>query len=85
MGGVAWFAKVGMIWLSDGENTDSGAVWALDVAGWGLLAIALAAAGYTLVEKAPVWLRGVVAVADGAARADGVDPARPGRQGGLPG
>ena len=63
LGGLAWFAKVGMIWFNEGENTDSGVVGMLEIAGWVLFAIALGAAGYTLVEKAPVWLRGVVAVA----------------------
>jgi hypothetical protein len=61
MGGIGWLAKVGLIWL-DGGETDSGLVTILDVAGWALFAVALAAAGYTLVERAPVWLRAVVAV-----------------------
>lgn len=63
VGGVGWLAKVLLIWLSGGENTDEGAVAILDIVGWAAFAVALAAAGYTLVERAPVWLRGVVAVA----------------------
>lgn len=63
LGGIAWFTKVGMIWFNEGENTNSGVIGMLDIAGWALFAIALGAAGYTLVEKAPVWLRGVVAIA----------------------
>ncbi|HSJ22802.1 MAG TPA: hypothetical protein VK964_19735 [Nocardioidaceae bacterium] len=62
LGGIGWLAKVGLIWLEGGE-TDSVLVTILDVAGWALFAVALAAAGYTLVERAPVWLRAVVAVA----------------------
>jgi len=62
VGGVGWLAKVLLIWLADGD-TDSGLVTLLTVLGWAAFAIALAAAGYTLVERAPVWLRGVVAVA----------------------
>jgi hypothetical protein len=62
LGGIGWLAKVGLIWLGGGD-TDSGLVTILGVAGWALFALALAAAGYTLVEKAPVWLRAVVAVA----------------------
>lgn len=62
LGGVGWLAKVFLIWLADGD-TDSGLVTLLTVLGWTAFAIALAAAGYTLVERAPVWLRGVVAVA----------------------
>lgn len=63
VGGVGWLAKVFLIWLSGGENTDEGLVGILDIVGWAAFAVALAAAGYTLVERAPVWLRGVVAVA----------------------
>ncbi|HSE10339.1 MAG TPA: hypothetical protein VLB29_16880 [Nocardioidaceae bacterium] len=62
LGGVGWLAKVFLIWRSGGE-TESLLVWGLAVAGWAAFAVALGAAGYTLVEKAPVWLRGVVAVA----------------------
>lgn len=36
---------------------------ALHFGGLAAIGVALAAAGYTTVEKAPVWLRGVVAVA----------------------
>ena len=63
VGGVSWLAKVFLIWLSGGDNTDTGLVAIFALAGWASFAVALAAAGYTLVEKAPVWLRAVVAVA----------------------
>jgi hypothetical protein len=61
LGGVGWLAKVFLIWRSGGEDTELASQLALF--GWAMLALALMAAGYTLVEKAPVWLRGVVAVA----------------------
>lgn len=63
IGGVGWLLKVFLIWFNGGENTDSGAVLLTSVLGWAALFVALAAAGYTLVERAPVWLRGVVALA----------------------
>ncbi len=63
VGGVGWLLKVFLIWGNGGENTDSGPVAYLYFVGWVALAVALGAAGYTLVERAPVWLRGVVAVA----------------------
>jgi hypothetical protein len=62
LGGIGWLAKVGLIWVDGGES-DSGLVGILGVAGWALFFVALAAAGYTLVERAPVWLRAVVALA----------------------
>lgn len=55
--------KVGLIWANGGENTSSGLVGYMFYVGLAGVFIALAAAGYTLVEKAPVWLRGVVAIA----------------------
>ena len=63
LGGVGWLAKVFLLWLDGGEETDASLVSELALFGWALLALALMAAGYTVVEKAPVWLRGVVAVA----------------------
>lgn len=62
LGGLAWLAKVGLIWANGGENTDTGPVAVAFFVGLGGVVLALAAAGYTLVEKAPVWLRAVVAV-----------------------
>jgi len=55
--------KVTMIWGNGGQNTDAGPVGLMYTGGFAVLAIAIAAAGYTLVETAPVWLRMVVAVA----------------------
>lgn len=49
--------------MDGGDRTDSGLVRVLFVAGLVVLFVALAAAGYTLVERAPVWLRAVVAIA----------------------
>lgn len=63
VGGVGWLAKVALIWANNGENTDSGLVGIMYGIGLVGLFVALAAAGYTLVETAPVWLRAVVAVA----------------------
>lgn len=63
LGGVGWLAKVFLLWLNGGEEADSSLVPELALFGWAMLALALMAAGYTLVEKAPVWLRAVVAVA----------------------
>lgn len=61
-GAVAWLAKVALVWLGDGDS-GSAAVVVTDYIGWVGLFVALAAAGYTLVETAPVWLRAVVALA----------------------
>lgn len=63
VGGVSWLMKVTMIWGNGGQDTDSEPVRLMYVAGFAVLAVALGAAGYTLVERAPVWLRAVVAVA----------------------
>lgn len=62
VGGVAWLVKVVLVWLGDGDS-GSAPVAIAEYVGWVGLFVALAAAGYTLVEKAPVWLRAVVAVA----------------------
>lgn len=62
LGGLTWLVKVVLIWIADGD-TDSIQVAVTYFGGLGLLGVALAAAGYTLVEKAPVWLRAVVTVA----------------------
>ncbi|HEU4515310.1 MAG TPA: hypothetical protein VFR87_19535 [Nocardioidaceae bacterium] len=63
VGGVGWLVKIVLIWLNGGENTDAGLVGIMHFVGLAGVFLALAAAGYTLVEKAPVWLRAVVAVA----------------------
>lgn len=63
VGGVGWLAKIVLIWLNGGENTATGLVGIMHFVGLAGVFVALAAAGYTLVEKAPVWLRAVVAVA----------------------
>ena len=62
-GGVGWLVKVALIWANGGENTDSGLVGVMYVVGLVALVVSLGAAGYTLAEKAPVWLRAVVVVA----------------------
>jgi hypothetical protein len=62
-GGVGWLVKVALIWANGGENTDSGLVGVMYLVGLVGLVVALGAAGYTLAEKAPVWLRAVVVVA----------------------
>lgn len=62
VGGVGWLVKVGLVWLSGGD-AGGGLVNLMYDLGFAAFAVALAAAGYTLVEKAPVWLRAVVAVA----------------------
>jgi hypothetical protein len=63
VGGVALLMKVGLIWGNGGVATNDGPVLLMYVLGFAALFVALAAAGYTLVESAPVWLRGVVAIA----------------------
>ncbi len=63
LGGLAWLFRVGLVAMSSGHSTDSELYGYATLVGWVALAVALAAAGYTLVERAPVWLRGVVAVA----------------------
>jgi hypothetical protein len=58
-GAAGWLVKAVLAWLGAG-----GAVTGvLFVLGLVALVVALAAAGYTLVETAPAWLRGVVVVA----------------------
>jgi hypothetical protein len=52
-----------MIWGNGGQDTDSEPIALMYKAGFAVLALAIAAAGYTLVETAPVWLRMVVAIA----------------------
>ena len=61
VGGVGWLVKAGLIWLSGGAGSPLGTL--MHQVGLAAFAIGLAAAGYTLVEKAPVWLRAIVAVA----------------------
>jgi len=63
VGAVAWLTKVGMIWANGGANTDKGLVGVMFFVGLAGVVVALAAAGYTLVDTAPVWLRGIVVVA----------------------
>jgi hypothetical protein len=63
VGSVGWLTKVGLVWANGVEGNDPGLVAALDAAGFVGLGLALAAAGYTLVEKAPGWLRALVTVA----------------------
>lgn len=63
LGGLAWLLRVGLVVTDSGHSTDSELVGYATLVGWVALAIALAAAGYTLVEVAPVWLRAVVAAA----------------------
>lgn len=63
LGGLGWLTKVGLIWANDGSNTGDGLVGVMFFVGLAGLVAALAAAGYTLVETAPVWLRLVVTVA----------------------
>lgn len=59
LGGLVWLVRVGLI--GAGAAPDIADV--LLVVGLALLVVALAAAGYTLVETAPAWLRAVVALA----------------------
>lgn len=59
LGGLVWLVRAGLI----GAGTAPDAADILLVVGLGLLVVGLAAAGYTLVETAPVWLRAVVALA----------------------
>lgn len=61
--GLGWFGEVAVVWADGGDNTRTGLVAILYFIGLAGAVVALAAAGYTLVERAPVWLRGVVAVA----------------------
>lgn len=61
--GLGWFGQVAVVWADGGDNTRTGLVAILYFIGLAGAVVALAAAGYTLVERAPVWLRGVVAVA----------------------
>lgn len=63
LGGLVWLAEAVVIWTGGEDRAESGLVWTLFLVGIVVLFVALAAAGYTLVEKAPVWLRAVVAVA----------------------
>jgi len=63
VGGVGWLVKVALIWANGGANTDGGLVGVMYLLGLLGLVLALGAAGYTLVETAPVWLRAVVVVA----------------------
>lgn len=59
LGGLVWLVRVGLI----GAGAAPDVADVLLVVGLALLVVALAAAGYTLVETAPVWLRAVVALA----------------------
>jgi hypothetical protein len=60
VGGLGWLAGVALTWV---EGTDPALGHAASVLGLVGLVVALAAAGYTLAEQAPVWLRAVVVVA----------------------
>ncbi|HEX6247019.1 MAG TPA: hypothetical protein VFZ64_04050, partial [Nocardioidaceae bacterium] len=63
LGGLVWLVEAVVIWTGGADRAESGLVQTLFLVGIVVLFVALAAAGYTLVEKAPVWLRAVVAVA----------------------
>ena len=63
VGGVAWLTKAGLVWANGVGGNDPDLVTALDAAGFVGLGLALAGAGYTLVEQAPGWLRALVTVA----------------------
>lgn len=63
LGGLAWLARVVLVWMSVDQTGDAGVPGALFWAGLAALALGLAAGGYTLVETAPLWLRGVVTIA----------------------
>lgn len=62
VGGIAWLGRVALSWSDDGA-TDGGPATAAFLVGAVALVIAAGAAGYTLVDRAPLWLRGVVVVA----------------------
>lgn len=62
-GGGGWVSKVVLIWANDGSTTDEGTIALAYLGGLAALAVSLAAGGYLLVEKAPIWLRLVVAAA----------------------
>jgi hypothetical protein len=57
VGGLAWLAKVGLIWANGGSNTDQGVVAVMYLLGLLGLAAASAAAGVALTAGRPVVLR----------------------------
>jgi hypothetical protein len=63
LGGAAWLAEIGLVRADGGANTEGGPAATLFLVGLACIVIATGAAGYTLAEKAPVWLRVVVMVA----------------------
>jgi hypothetical protein len=56
LGGLAWVVSAVLGWGEDPEQVSY-------LVGLALLVVALAAAGYSLVATAPVWLRAVVTLA----------------------
>jgi hypothetical protein len=62
LGAAGWLTKVGLVWAG-GDSIDAGAEQIAHLAGLICVVVALAAAGYTVVEKAPLWLRLLVTVA----------------------
>lgn len=63
LAGLAWAATVALAWAAHQHHTGPGPVGVAYLTGLGCLVLALGAAGYTLVTRAPVWLRAVVVVA----------------------
>jgi hypothetical protein len=63
VGSVGWLTKVGLVWANGADGVDPGLISALDGIGLVGIGVAFAAAGYTLVETAPGWLRALVTVA----------------------
>lgn len=60
VGGLVWILVAALAW---GDEDPGGVLY---VVGYALLLAAGAAMGYSLVAKAPVWLRAVVTVANAA-------------------
>ena len=60
VGGLVWILVAALAW---GDEDPGGVLY---VVGYALLLVAGAAMGYSLVAKAPVWLRAVVTVANAA-------------------
>jgi hypothetical protein len=61
VGGVGWLGKVALAGASGG--TGGGLVSVLYLLGLAGVLVAVAGGGYTLVERAPVWLRALVVAA----------------------
>jgi hypothetical protein len=60
LGGLVWILVAALAW---GDEDPGGVLY---LVGYALLLVAGAAMGYSLVAKAPVWLRAVVTVANAA-------------------